>query len=79
MLQWKKQGCLLFISQQNEITISLMSIKTLTNTGKNQKFIRKVREEVSTPFKPYLFGEKYFNDPFKVLSKLTGTSQYESI
>ena len=37
--------CLSCIGNQQDITISLMTIKTTTKTGKNQKFNRKVQEE----------------------------------
>ena len=33
------------IGNQQDITIGLMAMKTTTNTGRNQKFSRKVREE----------------------------------
>ena len=34
------------IGYQYDITISLMTMETTTNTGKNQKFSRKVQESV---------------------------------
>ena len=37
--------CLSRIGNQKDITISLMTMKTTTTSGKNQKFSRKVREE----------------------------------
>ena len=37
--------CLSCIGNQQDITISHMTIKTTTKTGKNQKFNRKVGEE----------------------------------
>ena len=39
------QGYLPCIVNQKDITISLMTMETTTNTGKNQKFKRKLREE----------------------------------
>ena len=33
------------MSNQKDITISLMTMKTTKNTGKNKKISRKVREE----------------------------------
>ena len=33
------------MSNQQGITITLMTMKTTTNTGKNQKLSRKVRED----------------------------------
>ena len=39
------KGYLPCIVNQKDITISLMTMETTTNTGKNQKFNRKVREE----------------------------------
>ena len=39
------KGHLPCIVNQYDITISLMTMETTTNTGKNQKFNRKVREE----------------------------------
>ena len=38
------QGCLSYIGNQKDITISLMAMKT-TKTGKIRKFRRKVQEE----------------------------------
>ena len=40
-----KKCCLLLTSPQSHIRISLLTMKTKTNTGENQKFKRKVREE----------------------------------
>ena len=34
-----------YIGNQQDITISLMTIKTTTKTGRNKKFNRKLREE----------------------------------
>ena len=39
------KGYLPCIVNQKDITISLMTMETTTNTGKNQKFKRKLREE----------------------------------
>ena len=39
------QLCWSCIGNQKDITISLMTIKTTTKTGKNRKFKRKVPEE----------------------------------
>ena len=39
------QGCLIFIRHQWDVKIGLITMKTTTNTGKNQKFKRKMREE----------------------------------
>ena len=41
----RRQRCLLIISHQTNITTSLIIMKTTTNTCKNQKFRRKIREE----------------------------------
>ena len=41
----RKQGCFSVTSHQKNINISLMIMKTTTNTCKYQKFSRKVREE----------------------------------
>ena len=41
----RRQRCLLAISDEKDITISLMTMKTTTITGQSQKFSRKVREE----------------------------------
>ena len=37
--------CLSVTSHQYDIRISLMTMKTITNTGKNRNFVRKVQEE----------------------------------
>ena len=45
------KGFLVGILNQKRITISLMTMETATKSGKNQKFSRKMREEMSEPFK----------------------------
>ena len=39
------EKCLSSIGNQKDITISLITMETTINIGKNQKFSRKVREE----------------------------------
>ena len=38
-----RQGYLSFLGQHQVIIISLMTMKTTTNTGKNKTYIRKMR------------------------------------
>ena len=76
-LNWERLmrtlGCLSIIFHQKNITIGLMTRKTTTNTSKNQKFRRKVREEKAEAILTIRFS-------LKILSKLHWTfpiSQWE--
>ena len=44
--------CLPTMANQSDITISTMTMKVTTNTGKNLKISRKCKKKVSKPFKP---------------------------
>ena len=47
----EEQRGLSFMGSQSDITIGLMIVKTTTNTGKNQKISRKMKEESVEVFK----------------------------
>ena len=44
--------CLSCIDNQQEITISLKTMKTTTKTGENQNSVEKCEKKISKPFKP---------------------------
>ena len=44
--QWEKKWCWSIKSNQRNITISLMIMKTTTNTCKNQKIMRELKEQI---------------------------------
>ena len=47
--------CLSCIGNQQDITISLMTIKTTTETGKNKNSMEKCEKNVSKPIKPLFY------------------------
>ena len=67
------EGCLLFASHQSYISISLMTTKTVTNTGKTQKFFRKVRDERNETIQNISFSENFSHDSYNVFSEPMGT------
>ena len=49
------KGCLPFIDKQQDITIGLMIVKTITKTGKNKNSVEKCEKKVSKPIKQLAF------------------------